>query len=87
VITLRIARLDDRDAIEAPGYAGPLRIGQIAVPVADLDCGLRGAPRPRRDVPRRAAPDRALPDHELWMAFCRDSEANLLGLMSEVTAP
>ena len=28
-----------------------------------------------------------LPDHELWMAFCRDSEANLLGLMSEVTAP
>jgi methylmalonyl-CoA/ethylmalonyl-CoA epimerase len=28
-----------------------------------------------------------LPDHELWMAFCRDSEGNLLGLMSEVAAP
>ena len=25
-----------------------------------------------------------LPDHELWMAFCRDSEDNLLALMSEV---
>ncbi len=25
-----------------------------------------------------------LPEHELWMAFCRDSEGNLLGLMSEV---
>jgi methylmalonyl-CoA/ethylmalonyl-CoA epimerase len=25
-----------------------------------------------------------LPDHELWMAFCRDSEGNTLALMSEV---
>ena len=25
-----------------------------------------------------------LPDHELWMAFCRDSEGNALALMSEV---
>ncbi|MBI3861342.1 MAG: VOC family protein [Planctomycetia bacterium] len=25
-----------------------------------------------------------MPDHELWMAFLRDSENNLLGLMSEV---
>ena len=25
-----------------------------------------------------------LPDHDLWMAFCRDTEGNLLGLMSEV---
>jgi methylmalonyl-CoA/ethylmalonyl-CoA epimerase len=25
-----------------------------------------------------------LPDHELWMAFFRDSEENLLALMSEV---
>ncbi|HEY0781049.1 MAG TPA: VOC family protein [Thermoanaerobaculia bacterium] len=24
-----------------------------------------------------------MPDHELWMAFVRDSEANLLGLMCE----
>ena len=27
-----------------------------------------------------------LPDHDLWMAFLRDSEGNLLGLMSEVSA-
>ena len=25
-----------------------------------------------------------MPDHELWMAFFRDSEDNLVGLMSEV---
>lgn len=25
-----------------------------------------------------------MPDHELWMAFCRDSEGNTLALMSEV---
>ena len=25
-----------------------------------------------------------MPDHELWMAFFRDAERNLLGLMSEV---
>ena len=28
-----------------------------------------------------------LPDHDLWMAFCHDSEGNLLGLMSEVRPP
>jgi methylmalonyl-CoA/ethylmalonyl-CoA epimerase len=27
-----------------------------------------------------------MPDHELWMAFFRDSEGNLLALMSEVRA-
>jgi hypothetical protein len=26
----------------------------------------------------------AIPDHELWLALCRDSEDNLLALMSEV---
>ncbi len=25
-----------------------------------------------------------MPDHDLWMAFLRDSEGNLLGMMSEV---
>jgi methylmalonyl-CoA/ethylmalonyl-CoA epimerase len=28
-----------------------------------------------------------LPDHDLWMAFVRDSEGNLLGLMNEVPGP
>jgi len=31
--------------------------------------------------PRIIAP---MPDHDLWMAFFRDSEGNLVGLMSEV---
>lgn len=44
-------------------------------------------------VARGAAPERApaltarRPDHELWMAFVRDPEGNLVGLMSEVRAP
>ena len=28
-----------------------------------------------------------LADHDLWMAFLRDSEGNMLGLMSEVRPP
>ena len=28
-----------------------------------------------------------MPDHDLWMAFLRDSEGNLLALMSEVRLP
>jgi methylmalonyl-CoA/ethylmalonyl-CoA epimerase len=28
-----------------------------------------------------------LPDHDLWMTFFRDSEGNLLSMMSEVRAP
>jgi methylmalonyl-CoA/ethylmalonyl-CoA epimerase len=28
-----------------------------------------------------------MPDHELWMAFFRDPDGNLLALMSEVEAP
>jgi methylmalonyl-CoA/ethylmalonyl-CoA epimerase len=26
----------------------------------------------------------SMPDHDLWMVFFRDSEGNLMGLMSEV---
>ena len=125
------------------GFSPPSRIGQIAIPVDDLEravefcgstLGLRllfraqpglaffecggvrlmlgrreGAGAPQRaglayylvaDLPaaRRALSERGvefldaphliarLADHELWMAFCRDSEGNVLGLMSEVRA-
>jgi methylmalonyl-CoA/ethylmalonyl-CoA epimerase len=125
-------------------FMPPARIGQIAVPVVDLDravdfyARILGLPllfrappglaffdcggvrlmlsRPEGpDAPPRAsviyyvvadlasaytalvargvdfvsAPHRVarLPDHDLWMAFCRDSEENLLGLMSEVRPP
>lgn len=43
-------------------------------------------------VARGAQPERApaltarMPDHELWMAFVRDPDGNLVGLMSEVRA-
>jgi methylmalonyl-CoA/ethylmalonyl-CoA epimerase len=126
------------------GGPGIERIGQIAIPVADLEravafysdvLGLRllfRAPpglaffecggvrlmlsRPEgADTPARAGilyylvPDigaahsallergvtfvqaphlvARLPDHELWLALCRDSEDNLLALMSEVRPP
>ena len=36
------------------------------------------------DTPHRVA---RLPDHDLWMTFLRDTEGNLLGLMSEVRPP
>jgi methylmalonyl-CoA/ethylmalonyl-CoA epimerase len=129
---------------ESETLGRPVRIGQIAVPVADVDravawyadvLGLRllfrvppglaffdcggvrlmlsrpeGPEPPSRAgvlyylVPDIAAAHAALaargavfvdaphlvarlPDHDLWMAFCRDSEGNLLGLMSEVRPP
>jgi len=34
------------------------------------------------DVPRIIAP---MPDHDLWMSFIRDTEGNVLALMSEVS--
>jgi catechol 2,3-dioxygenase-like lactoylglutathione lyase family enzyme len=43
-------------------------------------------------VTRGARPERVpaltarMPDHELWMAFVRDPDGNLVGLMSEVRA-
>jgi methylmalonyl-CoA/ethylmalonyl-CoA epimerase len=127
-----------------PGGPGIERIGQIAIPVADLeravafysdvlglrllfrappglaffDCGgvrlmlsrPEGADAPVRAgilyylVPDIGAAHAALlergvsfvqapqlvarlPDHELWLALCRDSEDNLLALMSEVRPP
>jgi predicted enzyme related to lactoylglutathione lyase len=51
------------------------RIGQVAIPVADLE---------RAVAFYSDVLGRRLPDHELWLALCRDSEGNLLALMSEV---
>jgi methylmalonyl-CoA/ethylmalonyl-CoA epimerase len=42
---------------------------------------LRGRGVPFDDEPHLIA---KMPDHELWMAFFRDSENNILALMSEV---
>jgi methylmalonyl-CoA/ethylmalonyl-CoA epimerase len=125
----------------SPAFTAPARVGQIAIPVRDLDravnfyvdtLGLRllfrappglafldcGGVRLMLSGPAAAESSAGagiiyyvvtdlqdayialsargvrfvdsphcvarLPDHDLWMAFCRDSEENLLALMSEV---
>ena len=52
--------------------------------VADLDAAF--ATLSERGVSFEAKPHliAKLPDHELWMAFLRDPDHNLIGLMSEV---
>jgi methylmalonyl-CoA/ethylmalonyl-CoA epimerase len=60
--------------------------GVIYYLVADLDSA--HAALVARGVEIVQAPHRIarLPDHDLWMAFCRDTEGNLVGLMSEIRA-
>jgi methylmalonyl-CoA/ethylmalonyl-CoA epimerase len=138
-----LASVVKEDPMPASDFDRPGRIGQIAIPVADLEraaawyadvLGLRllfrappglaffecGGIRLMLSRPEQAdagkggvvyylVPDIAaahatlttrgaafvdsphlvarLPDHDLWMAFCRDSEDNLVGLMSEVRPP
>ena len=133
-------KLEDDVGTSALGSFGLGQIGQIAVPVADIDravafyrdtLGMRflfqappglgffdcGGVRLMLDGPARAQAGQAsviyykvpdlqaafdalsargvafeakphlvakLPDHELWMAFFRDPDGNLLALMSEV---
>lgn len=63
---------------------GPRQAGVVYSVVADLDVAYRtlsGRGVTFLDTPHCIA---RLPVHELWMVFCRDSEQNLLGLMSEV---
>jgi methylmalonyl-CoA/ethylmalonyl-CoA epimerase len=66
------------------GPDAPRQAGIVYYLVADLDATYRvlsGRGVAFLDVPHRVA---RMPDHELWMAFCRDSEQNLLAMMSEV---
>ena len=49
----------------------------IHAAAAQLSAGDVGFEAPPRLIAK-------MPDHELWMAFFRDSEGNLLALMSEV---
>jgi methylmalonyl-CoA/ethylmalonyl-CoA epimerase len=66
------------------GPDAPRQAAIVYYVVADLDASYRvlsGRGVAFLDVPHRVA---HLADHELWMAFCRDSEQNLLALMSEV---
>jgi len=67
------------EGADAPARAGILYYfvpDIVAAHVALIARGV-GFVEPPRLVAR-------LPDHELWLALCRDSEDNLLALMSEV---
>ncbi|HET7471082.1 MAG TPA: VOC family protein [Gemmatimonadales bacterium] len=64
-----------------------LRTSVVYYQVTDIHAahaGLRSRGAALVDEPHLVA---RLPDHDLWMVFCRDSEGNLLGLMSEVRPP
>jgi len=66
------------------GPDAPRQAGIVYYVVPDLDAasrGLSGRGVAFLDAPHLVA---RMPDHEPWMAFCRDSEQNLLALMSEV---
>jgi methylmalonyl-CoA/ethylmalonyl-CoA epimerase len=69
------------------GFSAPKEAGLIYYLVADLEAThrvLAGQGIEFVSPPHLVA---RMPDHELWMAFCRDSEQNLLALMSEVRPP
>jgi len=67
---------------ERPEFDHPSSILYFKVPdVAAAHATLLGAGVRFEDQPHVIA---ALPTHDLWMTFFRDSEQNLMGLMSEV---
>jgi methylmalonyl-CoA/ethylmalonyl-CoA epimerase len=67
------------EGVDAPARAGILYYLVPDIRAAHAALVKRGVNfvQPPRPVAR-------LPDHELWLALCRDSEENLLALMSEV---
>jgi methylmalonyl-CoA/ethylmalonyl-CoA epimerase len=70
------------DVAERPEFNHPSSILYFAVP--DIDAAhrqLRDTGVKFEDEPHLIA---KMPDHDLWMAFFRDSEQNVLALMSEV---
>ncbi len=70
----------ENDEVDHPSSTLYFRVPDL--PVAYEELGGRGVEF--LDEPHLIA---KLPDHELWMAFFRDPDGNLMGLMSEVTEP
>lgn len=70
--------------LDGPARARAGNGSVIYYKVADLDAAFKTLVD--RGVPFEAEPHRiaSMPDHELWMAFFRDPDENLLALMSEV---
>ncbi len=75
-----------RVMLDGPAAAQAGRSSVVYYKVPDLDAAF--ANLSARGVVFEADPHliARLPDHELWMAFLRDPDANLLALMSEVRA-
>jgi len=70
------------DRPEKPEFDHPSSILYFAVP--DIHAAfafMKGKGVHFEDEPHLLA---KMPDHDLWMVFFRDSEENLMGLMSEV---
>ena len=67
---------------EKPEFDHPSSILYFAVPdIQAAYAAMKEKAVKFEDEPHMIA---RMPDHDLWMAFFRDSEGNLLGLMSEV---
>ena len=70
------------DRPEKPEFDHPSSILYFAVP--DIQAAhqrLMNSGAPIVEPPRVIAP---MPDHDLWMSFFRDTESNVMALMSEV---
>ena len=67
---------------EKPEFDHPSSILYFAVPdIQAAHATMKEKGVPFEDEPHLIA---RMPDHDLWMVFFRDSERNLMGLMSEV---
>ncbi len=67
---------------DKPEFDHPSSILYFAVPdIQAAHLRMQGSGVKFEDEPHLIA---KMPDHDLWMTFFRDSEGNLLGLMSEV---
>lgn len=67
---------------EKPEFDHPSSILYFAVPdIQSAHAKMKGKGVKFEDEPHLIA---RMPDHDLWMVFFRDSEGNLMGLMSEV---
>lgn len=70
---------------ERPEFDHPGSVLYLAVPdIKAAHRQLKDAGVKFEDEPHLLA---KMPDHDLWMTFFRDSEGNLLALMSEVRRP
>jgi methylmalonyl-CoA/ethylmalonyl-CoA epimerase len=70
------------DKPEKPEFDHPGSILYFVVPdIQTAHAFMKGKGAHFEDEPHMIA---KMPDHDLWMTFFRDSEGNLMGLMSEV---